>query len=420
VLFSGKNFQPWSDFSLKISGFTVIAGSSNTGKSSIYRALRGILRNELPEEFIRNSQDEPLELTLEVTLCPSCKECTDNDVCPSCSSSTIKHIIKVVRPIGGSTKYVVDGKPYAKLQLAVPEPLLNLGFSEITVGEVSADPIFGRQNSAQFLLDPDTFKPSMINAILGAFGGTEKLEAGKKEAALRNTRINSEAKLLAEEIRSSEGLINTLEPLVERGNKLSQQLSIQEKSVLKLETELSIVSSAVHHRQKLEPLVELSKALVIPNMAEVETLSKIKISIQGLISYRARLWSQISGLSALEKLTLEWGKIVTLWKQIKAISDLVELQRGSKSAQTTWMATIPGIGETLKLVEQRQISVKELKAATLLLAKITDLKKQLIDVDSKLVSIKEETEKTVCDKCGQVWEHVCGQPNKTSGSTGKV
>jgi predicted ATPase len=62
--FSGKNFQPWPDFDIDIEGLTIVIGPSNEGKSSIYRALRGILRNDINEGYIRNPKKEPLELKL--------------------------------------------------------------------------------------------------------------------------------------------------------------------------------------------------------------------------------------------------------------------------------------------------------------------------------------------------------------------
>src|SRR5271157_1256687 len=63
---SGKNFQPWADFSIDISHLTVLVGPSNKGKSSLFRALRGILRNELDASYIRDPKNEPMELTFQI------------------------------------------------------------------------------------------------------------------------------------------------------------------------------------------------------------------------------------------------------------------------------------------------------------------------------------------------------------------
>ena len=108
------------------------------------------------------------------------------------------------RPLKGSTTYTIDDKVFAKLAGAIPDKVKELKFGDVVIGEYDVDPIFGRQNSPQFLIDPDTFKPPEVNAILGAFGGTEKLEHGKKEANLRKTQKDAEARTLAVQIRDAE------------------------------------------------------------------------------------------------------------------------------------------------------------------------------------------------------------------------
>ena len=114
------------------------------------------------------------------------------------------HTIVAHRASKGSTKYVIDGKDYAKLAGGVPDSLKDLKFGEVVIGDFDVDPIFGRQNSAQFLIDPTAYKPTEVNAILGVFGGTEKLEHGKKEANLRKTQKDAEARTIATQIRDAE------------------------------------------------------------------------------------------------------------------------------------------------------------------------------------------------------------------------
>ena len=165
---SGKNVQPWEEFALDIGGLTLIVGPSNHGKSSIFRALRGVLRNDLPSDFVRNGQDGRLEVVLET-------EGTDP--------------IKATRTRKGTTKYEIGrdekGKPikYEALGDSIPEPMRKLGFGRVQVGETTIDPIFSEQNRAQFLIDPERWKPADLSSVLGAFSSTERLDAGKKEAA---------------------------------------------------------------------------------------------------------------------------------------------------------------------------------------------------------------------------------------------
>ena len=132
--FEGKNFQPWEAFSLEIDKLTVIVGPSNKGKSSLFRALRGLLRNDLPEEYIRNKQTEPMEVSVNVD----------------------GHLIEASRKKGGSTTYTIDhGTPYTSLNRKIPDEVVALKFGEVKIGDYSIDPIFAEQNRAQFLIDSD-------------------------------------------------------------------------------------------------------------------------------------------------------------------------------------------------------------------------------------------------------------------------
>ena len=107
----------------------------------------------------------------------------------------------------------------------------------MVIGEFDIDPIFGRQNSPQFLIDPEAFKPSEVNAVLGAFGGTERLERGKKEANLRKSQGDSEAKALAAQIRGAEERKAALAVLKAGSEKVADRLLSAEKAVRALEAE---------------------------------------------------------------------------------------------------------------------------------------------------------------------------------------
>src|ERR1700739_652878 len=133
---SGKNFQPWANFEMDIEGLTVLVGPSNQGKSSLFRALQGIVRNDLPEEFVRNDQDDPMEVGLEVDGLS----------------------IKAARAVGKSTKYEVGTKKYSSLNGKIPEEVEKLKFGIVKIGDVEVDPIFAEQNKAQFLIDSDRWK----------------------------------------------------------------------------------------------------------------------------------------------------------------------------------------------------------------------------------------------------------------------
>src|SRR5271156_1527253 len=167
----GTNFQSLQSFDLDISGLTVIVGPSNRGKSAVFRALRGLFRNELPAEYIKTGT-EGLKLIATVDGTPIVAERKD----------------------GKSTTYLIGPKEFKKLAKTIPPELKAFGMNEVEVGEFTIDPIFSRQNGKQFLIDPDGYSPMELNTILGAFASTEKLEGGKKAANLEIQHKNSEAK----------------------------------------------------------------------------------------------------------------------------------------------------------------------------------------------------------------------------------
>src|SRR5271165_2737581 len=102
--FKGTNFQSLAGFDLDISGLTVIVGPSNKGKSAVFRALRGLFRNELPAEYIRTATDG-LELIATVG----------------------GKAIVARRSAKGSTQYEIDGKEFKKLAKTVPLELKAFG-----------------------------------------------------------------------------------------------------------------------------------------------------------------------------------------------------------------------------------------------------------------------------------------------------
>src|SRR5271168_3939771 len=162
------------------------------------------------------------------------------------------HNIYVRRGRKGSTTYVIDGKDFAKLNLSVPDQLADLKFGEVVIGDFDFDPIFGRQNSAQFLIDPLTYKPTEVNAILGAFGGTEKLEHGKKEANLRKTQRDAEARTIAGQMRDAEERRAKLTDMQVTGDPIGATLLALEHGIRALEVETHWLGETSRHRLEID------------------------------------------------------------------------------------------------------------------------------------------------------------------------
>jgi DNA repair exonuclease SbcCD ATPase subunit len=383
----GKNFQPWADFDIEISKLTALVGPSNKGKSSIFRALQGVLRNELPSEFVRNEQDAPLEVEIEVD----------------------GHTIKAVRSRKGSTKYTIDGKEYAKLAGEVPEVIKALKFGAVEIGEFSADPIFARQNKAQFLIDADVYKPSEINAILGAFSSTERLDAGKKEANLQITQKNSEARTLAVEVRSAEERRGSLGTLVESAEPLLSTLDVIEQKIRHLQNTDTWLDEARSRRSRLQPLKAVVKALSIPDVGQVVTIGQKSTYLQQAASsaYKAKVLSKMDATT--ESAVSLWSDIVSLARRTRALDDAVDLleKRTSSSLKPKVEAIIAELEDSLYGAINEQGSIKYIGHVLILRDRVKLKSNELKAVEQQLEAAKTEVQQGICPRCGKPLEHIC-------------
>lgn len=420
----GKNFQSWATFDIEIEGLTVVTGPSDVGKSALFRALKGVLRNELAAEYVRNGQDDPMEIAL----------------------SHNGHLINARRKKKGSTTYVIDGQDFAKLAGGVPDQLKDLKFTEVVIGDFDFDPIFGRQNSAQFLIDPLTYKPTEVNAILGAFGGTEKLEHGKKEANLRKTQKDAEARTIAGQIRDAEERRAKLSDMQTTGDGIDKALVELEADVQRRETKVYWLDEAIRYRQVIVRYRPILDGLRPPDISGLEQDHRfVCFAEQAALSASFAKWLQkpiasLSSASALwgEAQTLHievealetarkarkstdwwataqtpltaaetiWAETRRLWNEIVAVENAVETGKhvGSTDRLKSSLSEVEG---TYKDVVRLWNSISRLEALTALLEEITGSAERLAGVEIELSAAQVELQKGLCPKCGKALSHQC-------------
>lgn len=379
---SGKNFQAWADFDIEIEGLTILTGPSDVGKSATFRALKGVMRNELPTEFVRNGQDEDMEVCVEVN----------------------GHKVCARRARKGSTKYVVDGNDYAKLAGAVPDSLKALNFGEVVLGDFDVDPIFGRQNSAQFLIDPLTYKPAEINAILGAFGGTEKLEAGKKEANLRKTQKDAEGRTIASQMREAEERKAALEEMAVKAHALEEELVVQDVTLLEMDIEW--LDKVVACRQHLVPLRQIADALVLPDAAGLDALFRLATyADQASEASAFARWLQ-KPQNALSNVSVGWVEVRDAWNLIVALDSAVAAGKHVVSTDNL-KTSLSGAEGFYSEVVRLWNSINRLEGLALLLGEITDSAESLAVVEIELSATQAEIKKGMCPRCGKPMEHAC-------------
>lgn len=411
---SGKNFQPWADFEMEIEGLTVLVGPSNKGKSSLFRALRGVVRNDIPAEFVRNNQDEPLEVTFEVD----------------------GQKVIATRSSKGSTKYDINGKDFKSLGGKIPDEVGKLGFNEVKIGETTIDPIFAEQNKAQFLIDSDRWKTGDLNAVLGAFSSTEKLDAGKKEANLRITQRKSEANTLAGEIREAEERADKLNDLSAKTVVVADIVSSLEKAIRLDEVQVGQLQASIYHRSHLEPLQEILESLTIPDLTGVSTLVQVRSNLEAASDALSVSKFLTKLKSSVEVVDTTWAEVVAKHKASRALSELIGLVESQKQSPaklvTRFTEIISEVQEEISEAAALSSRIAYLSAAVEAGRRIREYQTQLGEQDTLLQTTEQELEEVrrtlateeatrmaavaakkvnvkpgMCPKCHKPLEHVC-------------
>jgi len=424
VRLSGKNFQSWAEFDIEIEGLTVVTGRSDVGKSALFRALKGALRNELPAEFVRDGQEEPMEVSVEIA----------------------GHKINAKRKRKGSTTYVIDGQDFAKLAGGIPDQLKDLKFGEVLIGDFDFDPIFGRQNSAQFLIDPLTYKPTEVNAILGAFGGTEKLEHGKKEANLRKTQKDAEARSIAEQIRSAEERRAKLNDMQLAGDQIACVLTSLERDIIRLEAEVYWLDLSSEYRQVIVRYRQILDALVLPDITGLEREHSLVTAASQAAESNAYAKWLAKPIAALTSVSKDWGEVGNQRTEIAALEVackareyaewLAEATTGLQAAPALWTdvrrlwneivaletaveagkhvvstdklkSSLANVDEVFSDVVVLWNSIKRLEVLSALLGELAGSEVKLAGVEAELLAAQAELRKGLCPKCGKPVEHVC-------------
>lgn len=334
---------------------------------------------------------------------------------------------------------------YAKLDGNVPPIVKDLKFNEIRLGDFTFDPIFASQNRPQFLIDNETFKPSEINAILGAFGGTEKLEAGKKQANLLKTQKDGEARILASQIRDAEERKAKLEIMAINGSSVTGELLDLESSARKLEAESVWLGEAYFRHARGEALQQIADELILPDISEAERIQQIDVQAeQAAFSVAFVKWAD-KPLHAVESVSVAWDDVernmlLTVhaeraahaseccsWaeKPLAAIDGLAKSWKDSIAVwnQAAALETVTGL--IAEQADIRELENFRIDIATADLVKcwnivgflessvasrraMKETKQALIDIDEQLSMAQIELSNIgLCPKCGKLLGHVC-------------
>lgn len=383
---SGQNFQSWAEFGVDIQGLTVLVGPSDKGKSAIFRALKGLLRNELPASFVRNGQDKPLRVTLEHE----------------------GKKISAVRKPSGSTKYFIDEKEFSSLGKKIPSSVSDLNMNEVKVGELEIDPIFSSQFTRPFMLDSS---PAELNTILGAFASTEKLENGKKQANTTISQRNSDARTLANEIASAEERKNQLTNLIQEGVETREEIEDLVPALERSEKRVFWFKQVTSTLQRLTPLKEIRDSLTIPDTMEAQRLQNQVVYLHRAVAAKRNLTLLQNVSNTIEVWTTLWGQIVALARRSKSLNEAANV--GRHLASLDELDTARGLNRLIGEVEQGlnealllQSSIKNTGIAAAFSRSIAAKQTELVALEQSITELQQTY--NLCPKCGKPLEHICG------------
>jgi energy-coupling factor transporter ATP-binding protein EcfA2 len=324
IKLGAKNFQSWEQFDLDIQGLTVLIGPSDTGKSSVFRALMGVTRNELTAGQVNTEADE-LSVTLQVD----------------------KDVVHASRTKKGSTQYKINGGKFEKLNRTLPQQVSDLKFGTIKIGDLTIDPIFSGQHDSKFMLQG--VGPQAMNTILGAFSSTEKLEMGKREANVRIAGKNSEARILAKEIQEAETRKFALEEMEKKLAPIQQELHILEAENTEMTEVHQWLLQVLYSRRKLQQIRGVLDVLSLPEVGELYDLQMAVDTIQDLQKAKARVDQQSRLLESIAAVHATWDTLKALYWEHDGHRNLgILLSMGTGKAQTC----IDKLAPVLENVEQ--------------------------------------------------------------------
>lgn len=217
ILLEIKDFQAHKHLKIGLKGFVAIRGESDLGKSAILRAMRAILANEWPSDYLRDGATESyIAMTFPESTSPNVESI---------------HFWKSSKKNEYGVK--LRGKPmlvYPKIGKDVPQEVKDMGFAPVTTEKGDNFYLnFNKQASPWFLVTNSPMeKTSFFNAIF-------KIQ--KYEAA--NRSINSDAMQIHQKINLLTSQAQAKEIDLKNQNDLTSILQKEVDSELELLTKAS-------------------------------------------------------------------------------------------------------------------------------------------------------------------------------------
>jgi len=391
-----KDFQSIEDAEIEVSGFTVVTGQNNGGKSALMRAVRGVFQNTKGSAYVRHGK---------------AKSMVDIDL-------NGEHSVYWEKGLKSKPIYIVDNGKVIHPGQAVPSEVSDLGIHSIQAGNRDIWPQFAPQFTGQiFLLDQpgsvlaeavaDVDRVSQLNQAL-------RLSESDRRAAnaeLKIRRVDKEN--LERDLERFEGMgdaivfVETLEASVVTIRRIEKALT----GIYELRDQYVSAIAAVARLKGIEnvdvpPTEQLdSMAHVLNEISEVSTLhdrftdissevtrlkgvEKIKLPEDKKLDALAGILETVAEVKALRNRYVKSFREVSLLEGVESITlDDMDMSLGERMLTAIDM---------VKGLYTRYTSVAG--NITQLEADVVDAEKEAVDTEAAVADyLKELGQCPVCD-----------------------
>lgn len=295
-----KDFQSIEKADLEISGFTVITGKNNSGKSAVQRAIRGVFQNTRGHAFVRHGKPHSeVSLSFEdgnsVTWLKGKKE----------------------------NKYIINGKEFDKVGSGTPEELDDFMIQPIKAGGREIWSQFAPQFTGQVFLLSET--GSVLAEAISDVERVQTLNNAMKQSERDKRAANSTLKVRVKDEKALQQDLEHYVGLDSLGLLLDTIESLEEK-VSNLTNQITTLTS--YQSKRVALLSEITNldgvtSITPPNMDKVLSLSEelqLLLVLKDAYSEASQTVSFLQGISSVS--VPDEGDLLTLTATLKTLTDL--------------------------------------------------------------------------------------------------
>ena len=356
-----KDYQSIAEATVEITGFTVVTGNNNCGKSALMRAIRGAFQNARGTSYIRHGKSKTL---------------VELDLGDGHSLTWEKG-----RGKGDKPTYTVDGGSPIYPGQGVPAAVQQLGVAPLQIGGREIWPQFAPQFTGQvFLLD----QPGSV--LAEAVADVERVG-----------HLNEALRLLESDRRSTAG-------------ELRVRLQDREQQELELARFQGLAAAEVR-------VVEL-EALV----AKVKQIEKAIVTLTDLRDRQRFAVRSVESLSNVQQVGIPLAEVELLREMQTELNDLGALKERAKVASSR-VKRLSGLGVGVGAPDTQ--STERVLAALQVLCSLKERREDALlkvrAAESELATAKEDCHRTdlkvqgllgdlgECPVCGSITLHTHGE-----------